>query len=233
MKQSLSLLALTALLALPGASQVVRRPYIRAFGDGVVSIRPDVVQLSFGVTTQAATAAAASDENETKTNAVLAAARQILGPNAEIRTVNYSVSPVFRQPVPPGSGPATITGYSVNNSLQATTGDLGSIGRLIDAVTRAGATNIGGLRFSLRDSAAARAQALRLAVQRARAQAEAMALGLGVRLGPVFSVEDSSAGASPNPLVRDVAAGAAAPTIEVGNLEVRAAVALEAEIAAQ
>lgn len=225
--------AILVLLALPAAAQVTRRPYVRAFGDGVVSIRPDVVQLSFGVTTQAATAAAAADENETKTNAVLAAARQILGPNAEIRTVNYSVTPVFRQATPPGSAPATIVGYSVNNSLQATTGDLGSVGRLIDAVTRAGATSIGGLRFSLRDSATARAQALRLAVQQARGQAEAIALGLGVRLGAVFSVEDISAGSSPNPIIRDIGIAAAAPTIEVGNLEVRAAVALEADIAAQ
>lgn len=212
--------------SLPATGQVTTRPTVTASGEGVVSFRPDLAQVNLGVTTHANSAQEAGDQNAEITNAVLNALRQAMGANATIRTVGYSLSPNYR--TQPGS-PPIITGYTANNTVEVTLSDLNAIGRVIDTAVQAGATNVSGIRFTLRDPAPARAQALRLATMQAKSHAEAIASGLGMRLGAVLQAAEGGA-VRIVPLV-DARAGAAATTpIEVGNLEVRATVSVVAEL---
>ena len=78
-----------------GQAQLVnaRRPYIRSSGEGTVSVRPDQATIGVGVITQAVTAAAATDANASKAQAILDALRRLLGPNADIRTSSFAVTP--------------------------------------------------------------------------------------------------------------------------------------------
>ncbi|HKY03306.1 MAG TPA: SIMPL domain-containing protein, partial [Blastocatellia bacterium] len=71
------------------------RPSIRVTGDAIVSARPDQAQIDVGVVTQAPNAKNAADENARKVDAVLAALRKVLGPEAEIKTVGYSLNPNY------------------------------------------------------------------------------------------------------------------------------------------
>ena len=226
---AVSLLALFAFLS--AASAQTGRAFVRASGEGVVSIRPDQVRISIGVTTTANTAQESGDQNTAQVNAVLAALRQLLGPNADIRTVSYSVTPNYR--FPQGGGIPTLLGYTTNNTVAVISADLSVAGKVIDAATQAGATTIQGLSFGLRDPEPARSQALRAATMQARAHAEAIALGLGVRLGATVSAEEASAVRTTTLALDGRAAGATTTPIEAGNLEVRATVVIEAQIAAQ
>ncbi|PYT12461.1 MAG: hypothetical protein DMG59_23325, partial [Acidobacteria bacterium] len=103
-------------------------------------------------------------------------------------------------------------------------------GPVIDAATEAGATSIGGLRFSLRDPEPQRLQALRLATLQAKSHAEAMASGLGGKVGAVISLEEGNA-VRVQQLVASAGAAASTPTpVEPGLIEVQATVVLQAEL---
>lgn len=225
------LLPWIAVCGLAAAQTVApRAPFIRASGDGVVSIKPDQARLTLGVTTQGQTAEEATQRNAEIITNVLNEVRRALGTFAEIRTIGFNVSPIYRSP---GQGmPSVIAGYTATNSVQVTMTDTAAVGRILDVGTKAGANVVGGVSFSLKEPQTAKAQALRLATQQARVQAEAIAQGLGGRVGRILAAVDSSSVTVTS--IRDnlgagVAAGPSTP-IESGNLEVRATVTIEAEI---
>ncbi|MCP4967067.1 MAG: SIMPL domain-containing protein, partial [bacterium] len=107
--------------------------------------------------------------------------------------------------------------------------NLALIGTVIDSATQAGATNVHGLRFTLKDPEPLRAQVLGLAAKQARAHAEAIATGLDQRIGKVLVAQEGAAIGILSPELRD-AAGAAATPIEPGLVEVRATVTVEVEL---
>ncbi|MEZ5400692.1 MAG: SIMPL domain-containing protein [Bryobacteraceae bacterium] len=223
-------LRLAPVLILASALAAQTRPQIRAAGQGIVSVKPDQLKLSLAVQTQAATADEAATQNSTRVTAVLAAVRNILGQDADIRTIGYSLNPNYRTPTM--GGQPVVVGFIATNTVEVTTQDLGAAGKLIDASIQAGATNVQGLRFGLRDPEPVRRQALRLATTQARADVEAIAAGLNARLGMVLSAEESSAVSSFPSFDSRVAGGAATP-VETGNVEVSATVVLTMEIAGQ
>lgn len=226
MSKALVTLTMLALFSASAYAQFpVRRPSVRASGQGSVSVKPDQVKVDVSVITQAATAQDASDQNAGQTAAVLAALNALLGANADIKTIGYSITPNYRYP--PGGGTATLTGYTATNSIEVTLGTLSMAGRVIDTATQAGANSIQGLQFSLKDPEPARQQALRLATMQAKAHADAMAGGLGAKVGAVISVQEGAA-TSVTPVL--AGAGAAATPIQPGMIEVTATVTLEAEL---
>ena len=205
-----------------------RRPYIRSSGEGVVTVRPDQASVGVGVITQGRTAAEATDANATKAEAVLAALRGLLGANADIRTVQFSVTPIQRFPQ---NGVPEITGYQAANQFRVTIANTSAAGRVIDAATSAGANTVAGITFGVKDPVPLRQQALRLATQQARANAEAIATGMNGRLANVISATEGTAISSPVLDRSGSGAGAAVTTpVEVGNLEVRATVTMEIEV---
>lgn len=230
MRKSIIVPVLMLVFAMPLRGQVVsQRPFVRAAGEGVVSVRPDQVKINVGVTTQAETAQASAEQNAARTGVVLNALRQLLGANADIKTVSYSVTPNYRYPQ--GGGTPTLLGYTTANVVEVTVADATVAGRVIDTATQAGANTVTGLRFTLRDSAQARSQALRLATQQARSNAESIAMGLGMRLGSIVSAEESSAVRAVTATDNRGGTAASTPTpVETGMVEVRATVVVEIEL---
>lgn len=206
--------------------------FIRASGEATVHAKPDRAQISIGVITQAPTAQAASAQNATQTSAVLDAVKRALGSNGEIKTSGYSISPQYQYT---NGRPPKITGYQASNSVLATVDDLSLTGKVIDAASDAGANNVTGISFSLRDDNAIRAQALAEAALKARSAADAIAKALNVRITRVLEADTTEA-----PIVRPMnkafammSEGAAprAPTpIEPGDLDVRASVTVSFEV---
>lgn len=207
----------------------MRRSSVRASGNASVSVKPDQLRLNVGVTTQAQTAQEASDQNAAQVTAVIAALKKTIGTAGEIKTVGYSVTPNYRYPQ--GGGAPTLTGYTANNTVEVTTSDLSLAGRLIDSAVAAGATNVAGLRFTLKDPEPVRGEALRLATLQARAHAEAIATGLNGRLGYVISAQEGgSAQILAEARVLGAAGGATPTPVESGMVDVSAAVTLEIEL---
>jgi uncharacterized protein YggE len=199
---------------------------VQAVGEASVSVHPDQAKIQVGVVTEAASAQEAASRNATQVDAVLAQLRTVLGSAGDVETSNYSLTPNYRQPRD-GAQPV-LTGYTASNTVEATTSDLAMVGKLIDAASRAGANNIAGLRFTLKDEEPARAAALALAAKRARAHAEAIASGLGVRTGAVVSAKEGAVFAYPQQ--RAMMEMASRTPIEPGLVDVRANVTVEVEL---
>lgn len=222
----IAIICLSAVLA--ASAQTPLRRTVRAYGEASVSVRPDQAKLSASVVTQATTGQEAATANAARVTALIEALRAVLGANADIRTLSYSLTPNYTFP---RDSPPVLTNFTATNTLEITVPDLGIVGRVIDTAISAGATRVDSLRLSVKDDEPPRAQALRLAGQKARAKAESIAQGLGLRIGGVIAAEE---GYSARPLVIDTRltpAPAAVTPIEAGTLEIRATVTVDFEVA--
>ncbi len=206
-----------------------RLTLVTVSGDARISVQPDTATVTISVVTQNPSAVEAQQSNAARTTAVLSAVKSAAGTGAEIKTSGYSLIPqrVYKQNEPP-----TITGYEARNSVTVTMNDLTRVGPVIDAASRAGANNIEGVSFSLREDREARGRALAESTRAAMAKANILAQTLGGRIVRIVSVNEG--GTTPRPVIyaqQDSFARAAVETpIEPGNLDITAFVQLTAEI---
>jgi hypothetical protein len=214
-----------AFAAVSWAQTPVRAASITAVGTATVSVTPDVARVDVGVFTQGATAQDASAANATQASAIITALQVLLGADANIKTINYSLSPVYNNP-PPGQNPSII-GYSVSNTVQIRLTDLSKIGRTIDTAIQSGANRVQGISFDLQDRNPPTAQALKAAAINARAQADAIAAGLNVHTGAVVH---ASEGVNTSTPVLGLTAGAATTPVQTGLVVIQASVTLEVAI---
>ena len=237
-RSHIKLLILVTSLLLPAASiqaqenARIRPPSVTAQGEAVITAEPDQAQIDIGVLTQARTAPDAAKENAEKLGRVLAQIKKLLGRGDEVKTTGYSLNPNYRYPQ---GGKPEITGYTAANVLQIRTGNLDSVGKLIDAGMQAGANQINRLVFTLKDEHSAQVQALRMAAQKAQSKAEEMAGSLGLKVVRVLSLTENERGVRPiiaqTRGMQAEALSSAAPTpVEAGTIEVRSSVTLSAEI---
>lgn len=162
--------------------------------------------MDIGVVTQGASVDATSSQNTQRVNTVVQSLRALLAPS-NIKTVNLSINPNYRYPK---EGQPTIEGYMVNDTVRVTIADVSLIRKVIDAATKAGATSVNRLNFTLNAESEkkVRAQALALAASQAEANAEALATALKLKLGRVLLVEEGQ------PVVVSPA-----PQIDLGNAQ--------------
>ena len=214
-----------ALMLVAGSAVEAQAPRasITATGEATVSATPDQATLSFSVTTSAATAVDAGNLNAGQTSTVISALRAVMAAADTLKTVSYSLNPNY-------NNTGMLTGYTATNSIQVTTGDLASTGKLIDTATQAGVSRVQSLGFGLKDSQPLRAQALKLAAVQAQTQVGAIAAGLGVRLGVVIAASDGSTVSS---VVLGSPGVAAVTPIVTGSVQVSASVRLQVEVLPQ
>lgn len=214
------------------AQDVSKIRFVRASGDAVIHAKPDRADVTIGVTSRANSAQAASSQNAEETSRVIAAVKQTIGSSGDVKTSGYSLSPQYdysERKAP------RLTGYEVNNTVTVTVDDLSRLGKVIDAATGTGATNVNGISFTLRDPSRVRSQAIAEAAKKARANADALAEALGVHLSNILTAEPTEA-----PIVRPLAksfamaAGAmaerASTPIEAGDVDVHATVTVTVQI---
>ena len=235
-KRYLMTAALILAAAAPLAAQeteIRRDPRILSVtGTGTVQRQPDRAVVLVAVESRAATAQAAAAANATKMEAVYAALRRagVVPPN--VQTISYELQPQYNQPDRSGGEYVPrIIGYVAINMVRVQVDDVQRAGTIIDAAIGSGANRIANLSFELKDSEAARLEALRIAVAKARAEAEVVAAAAGQRLGKPQSISSSSHW-QPQPMYRrdmaEMAAVAAAPPtpVEAGNLTIQATVSI-------
>jgi len=118
-----------------------------------------------------------------------------------------------------------VVGYTAENQVTVTVGDLGRIGRLIDRAVEAGANLTSGITFRLSGENEAADAALADAVADARDKAELLAAAGGASLGEVISIVEAGS-PTPPPVYYDyaVAEAAGAPPVLPPELETRVSV---------
>jgi len=192
-------------------------------GTGRVTISPDLATLSVGVQAQAARAAQAQAQASTAMGKVIAAVRNLGIADADLTTQWISLQPVYAYS-PAGSVPPRVTGYQASQSLSIQVSQVATAGAVIDAAVGAGATDVGGISFSVADPTAATAQARAAAMGDARQHAVALAHAAGVSVGALMSVtEVATPLPSPIPFAGAVVPDAKTP-VQVGTTEIEVVV---------
>ena len=214
------------------AQQAVQPPHtVRASADAVITGKPDRAEISLSVYSQAATSEAASQQNASATSELLSALKRAVGSEGQIKTSGFFTSPQMQYPK--NGGTPKITGYSATNRLTVTLDDLKLVAKLLDTAIGAGATQIQGVNFSIRDDAALRDQALTQASRKAYASAEAIAKALNLTVGAVLKAETTSQAPPPMPMFRaaqTVSVQAEATPIEPGDIDIHASVTVTLEV---
>ena len=205
---------------------------VMVVGDSIVQAQPDTAIVTITVVTQNRRAIDAQQENATKTDAVVRALKAAAGSGAEVKTSGYSLQPmrVYKENQPP-----TITGYEARNSVTVTTGDLTKVGSIIDASAQAGANDISGISFTLRQDRQAKDRALSEATGEAMSKARVIASALSGRVVRIVEVqEEGFFQRPPQPLQAEsymaLKRDSVATPIEVGTLDISTRVQLIAEV---
>jgi uncharacterized protein YggE len=176
-------------LALPAALRAQQLPgppppSITVTGNGQFEATPDEATVRMGVVRQASTAQAAQDQANTAAKEILAAIGKLGVPAQKVQTSRLTVTPNYR------GEPARIASYTASNIVSIDLDDLNRIGPVIDAGFTAGANQVEGVRFRLKDDTAVRDRALKEAVLEAKRKAEVIAEALGVRLAGLVEVSE-------------------------------------------
>src|SRR4030081_110012 len=205
---------------------------IRVTGDATVTAKPERAQIDVGVLTQEKQSQNAATQNAKQIDSVVAALHRLLGPDADIKTINYTLSPDYQYR--PIGGKASVSSYTAVNVVRVTVDDLEKVGSVIDTATQAGANHIESVRFTVRDPQMLHSEAIREAGFNARANAGALASALNLKITRTVTVEEigGPSAAPPDMSMMDSRDGpGAAPTpIQSGSFVVTATVALTVEV---
>lgn len=232
---ALSLLALLPAAAVTAAeSDQPAEPTVVVSGQGVVRSAPDEATVRLGVTAQETKADDAQAQVNRVANGIVDAVRALGVGNDAVQTSQLTLYPVYSDAQPrrlPGQsedGEPRIVGYRASNVVSVRLTDLAKIGPVIDAGISAGANQVQGVDFQLRNDGAQRRDALAAAVTEAQAKAETIAAALGRTLGPVQRVEEGGVSIQTPHFERATMAlrsAASAPTpVSAGDVEVNASV---------
>lgn len=188
---------------------------------GEVKAEPDMATITLGVQTTATTAGQAMAANARQMIQVVASLRSsgLEGKDIQTSQLNLQAQYDYEQNKPP-----RLAGYQASNQVTITVNDLARLGQALDAVVAAGANQINGVSFGLKDPKAAEDQARLHAVKALQAKAELYAGAAGYRVGRLVNLSEGSA-ITPEPrfgqvVVTGVRKGAATP-VEAGELDVR------------
>ncbi len=210
-------------------------------GDGKAVGVPDVAGFSFEVITEGGTdVAALQSQNADKMNKAIDFVTKQGVDKKDITSSQYNIQPRYETPnCAYGSGkvcpPATIVGYTVQQSVFVKVRDFKLISPLLSGVVTNGANSVSNIQFSIDDSTKVENTARAEAIKKAQAKAQSVADAAGFKLGRLLEIsENNSVPYYNQPMLAkgamDSTSASTAPTIEPGSQEVTISVTLKYEI---
>ncbi len=203
------------------AESMFRATTLNLSAYGEVKAPPDMASISLGVQTQAVTAAKAMADNAARMSQVIDALKRAGIPARNIQTsgLNLSAQYDYEQNMPP-----KLSGYQASNQVTVTVYDLAKLGPSLDAVVAAGANQINGISFGLKDSQAAEDAARMKAVRALQAKAQLYAGATGYRVNRLISLSEGggySPPRAPVPYMALAKSADAGTPVEAGELSIR------------
>jgi uncharacterized protein YggE len=157
-------------------------PVLVVGGTAEILAVPDEATVKLGILRQDSAAQAAQAGANAYAQAIIAAIVKLGVPANQIQTARLVLTPVYAQGNQDVRNPPRIVGYNATNTISVRLDNLSLVGLVIDAGLDAGANQLGGVQFGLRNDLPAREQALQQAVLEARSKAQVMADALRVNL---------------------------------------------------
>lgn len=185
--------AAALLLSMPiMASAAEAEQAVSVQGMAVRQVEPDLAYVTVGVQTEGTTIDEASSESRAvmqRLNAVLKDAG--IAAN-KVQTSRLQLSPVYSDIK---NAKRSIAGYSMSNTVVVEMAEMDKIGGLVEAMLNAGANQLQGVRFTIKDKTALEDELLKEAVKDGRRKAEVLANAGGRSLGAMVK---ASVGAEPS-----------------------------------
>ena len=208
-------------------TSITKSSELSVVGEGKVDVVPDTAYVDAGITVNNEPTVISVQQKIDDVNNKIVEALKALGIKKEdIKTGNYSVSPNYSYE----NQINRISGYNgnVTITIKLTNTDLSA--KVIEAVTQAGANQVGGVRFAVDNPDKFRELARNAAINNAKDQANKLAKQLGIRLGKITNIVEESP-SRPSPIygalsVKGMGGGVVAPQIEPGSQTITSVVTL-------
>jgi uncharacterized protein len=155
---------------------------------------PDKATVGAGVTTRAATAQAAMQQNAAEMDKVLKRLDSLGIDRDYVQTTGIRLNPQYDYRN--GEQPR-FTGYEASNTVSVELRDIDRVGDVLDALVAAGATNLSGPEWGIVDDSGAREQARKAAWEQSLAQARDYARMTGYRDVKLLTVSESMGFSAP------------------------------------
>ncbi len=230
-----ALLAGAAISAVPAqaqsqVNQTIAGTRLDLSVSGEVTRVPDLANISAGVVTRAATAAAALQQNADRMDHVIAALKKAGIADRDIQTSSISLNAEYRYPE---NQAPQLTGYTASNQVTIRFRDIRNSGKILDVLVGEGANQISGPNMSVENPEQALDEARAKAIASGRARADLYARSLGMRVVRVVSVSESGgyyAPPSPPPAPMMAAAERSYTKIEPGEQKLQVNLAMTFEL---
>ena len=210
-------------------------PVLVVSGNASVMAVPDQAIVRLGIVRQAASAQAAQEQANVAAREILNAVEKAGVPPNQIQTARLVLTPIYAPRNPDSRDAPRIVAYNAMNTISVRLENLSIVGTVIDAGLKAGANQIEGVGFALRNDLPSRQQALKQAVEEARSKAQTIAEALRVNLVEVLEVSEGGVSIVDRvePVFASRAAAATETRVSPGQIEVRASVTIRYRISAK
>jgi uncharacterized protein len=155
-------------------------------GEGEATAVPDTAELNMGITKQAATVQEAQNQVNDVMNTIIQDLQTLGVEKEHIKTTNYSVNPDYDF----SGGRQVAKGYTVSQDIRIKVTPIEQANKALDIATSRGATNIGGITFTLNDEEKEKLQetARKDAIMQAKKKAESISRESGIKLGKLVNI---------------------------------------------
>jgi len=210
---------------------------LSASATGEVVVKPDIATVTFSVISEGVDIASIVDKNNQKVNEAIARVKAKGIPEADIKTAQYSLEPVYTQPTKwTESFVPSIASYRLTQSVEVKIRDFTLISPILTELPGVGINQVSGPSFGIDDPEKYLSEARKQAFDRAREKASSMALQNSLRLVRVITVSESGGPVYYSGLEKAAMYGMGGgsaptpPTIEPGSQKVTAYVTVLYEV---
>ena len=195
------------------------RRQITVSGQGLVSVRPDVVRVQLGLRVKDVAIGEAMKQNRLLMTRIVDSLREVGIEERDIITSRFSVRQERPSRPEDRKRPETPK-YVVNNMVSVTIRDLDRIDDVLQVTTDAGANEVHGINFGVEKTEEPASTARRLASEHAHSKAEELAHLFGASLGPVLRIREMGGSGPPRPMMAEGAMmRSTQSTVSVGDMQ--------------
>ncbi len=162
---------------------------VSVFGQGKVSLKPDVAYLTFGYENIDLSPKIAQNINAENMNKIIKALKSQGIMDEEIQTSQYNVDQEYDY----NGGDKKLLGYRVTNIINVKISDVDGVSNIINTAIDAGGNVFYGINFDVLDRQQAYLDAANVALERAKEKAQIFAQKEGMKIMGVLEINEGSA----------------------------------------
>ena len=201
--------------------KVENKNIIKVNGEGMVTAVPNQASATIGVITEGKDLTEVQERNSSIVTNMMIVLNSFNIPKKNIQTYDYQVSTEYDYE----NGKQVFRGYRVQTLLKITIEQIDDLGKLINAIIKAGANYVSNVQFHVSDPERYYLQALKRALKNAHEKAESIVLDLKVNWNPIpLRIEERGKEACPIQPQQTYVKAASTEQFQPGTLQFNASV---------